>query len=357
LAQSGAKDKKRHISVVLRILVAAGALYLVFRGEDIGRLIKVFGGLDWRLFAVALGLFWLGQVFFVLRWRLLSRVQSVDFGLVAGLKLHLLGLFYNNCLPSSVGGDLLRAWYVTKHADEDKRVEAALSVFVDRAVGLTGMFLMVGIAYWLVPVEGGYIPEASGPADGKGSLWAYLVEQRWLFFWIVIVIISGFCATWATRRGRELLTGYCQRFWGLGVRFFKKGLRAVVLYSRKPLVLLYAIGLTFLCQGSCIIGFWLLGRNLGMEAHIKYYFVLFPLSWLLGTLPISIGGIGIMEGLLKVMFMKLGGVTSQQALAVALCQRIIWLIGSAPGLVVHLVGAHLPKEKADFLIDSADDPG
>ena len=357
MAKRVAKDRKRHISVALRILVAAVALYLVFKGEDFGRLIRLFGGLDWWLFAAALGLFWLGQVFFVLRWRLLARVQSVDFGLSAGLKLHFLGLFYNNCLPSSVGGDLLRAWYVTKHADKDKRVEAALSVFVDRAVGLGGMFLMAGIAYWLVPVEGGYMPEASAPAASKGSFSAYLAGQRWVIFWIFSALTAIFCALWASRRGRTLLTGYFQRFWGLGVRLFKKGLRAVELYSRKPLVILYAIGLTFLCQGSCIIGFWLLGRNLGVEVHIKYYFVLFPLSWLLGTLPISIGGIGIMEGMLKMMFMKVGDVSSQQALAVALCQRLIWLLGSFPGLVVHLAGAHLPKEKADFFIDSADKAG
>ncbi|MHC4659819.1 MAG: lysylphosphatidylglycerol synthase transmembrane domain-containing protein [Planctomycetota bacterium] len=357
MTQSGKKEKKRCVSVILRILVAAGALYLVFRGEDLRELADIMLGLNLWLFAAALGLYWLGQVLFVLRWRLLLKVQSVDISIWAGLKLHLLGLFYNNCLPSSIGGDLLRAWYVTKHTDGDRRVGAALTVFVDRIIGLIGTLLIASIAYWLVPVEGGYRPEGQAGAEASGGLIRYLVEHRWIFIWAVIAVGIGFCAVWASERGREVLTACWQRVRSIAVRVLKKGITAVGLYRRKPFVLVCALGLTFICQGTCVIALWLLGRNLGMGAHIKYYFVFFPLSWILGSLPISIGGVGIMEGWLKIMFMKLPGVSSKEALAVALCQRLIWLIGSLPGLAVHLVGAHLPKEKVEFFVDSASDFG
>ena len=86
---------------------------------------------------------------------------------------------------------------------------------------------------------------------------------------------------------------------------------------------------------------WLIGRELGIDVHIKYYFVFFPIAWILGALPISIGALGIWEGTLNLMFGKS---------TLALCHRIIWLFGSLPGVVIHLIGAHLPKEK-DFFID------
>jgi len=352
LAQSCKKEKKRYVSVILRILVATGALYLVFRGEDLRELAGIMLRVNPWVFLAAIGLFWLAQVLFVLRWRLLLKVQSVDISIWAGLKLHLLGLFYNNCLPSSIGGDVLRAWYVTKHTDGERGVGAALSVFVDRIVGLIGTLLIASIAYWLVPVGVGYMPEGEAGAEANGGLIRYLVEHRWIFIWAAIAVGVGFCAVWASERGREVLTACWQRVRGTTVRVLEKSATAIKLYCRKPFVLVYALGLTFLCQATCVIAFWLVGRNLGVGAHMKYYFVFFPLSWLLGALPISIGGIGIMEGWLKIMFMKLPGVSSKEALAVALCQRIIWLIGSLPGLAVHLVGAHLPKKKVDFFVDS-----
>jgi uncharacterized membrane protein YbhN (UPF0104 family) len=352
LAQSGKKEKKRYVWVILRILVATGALYLVLRGKNLPELAGIMLRVNPWVFLAAIGLFWLGQVFFVLRWRLLLKVQSVDISLWVGLKLHLLGLFYNNCLPSSIGGDVLRASYVTRHVDKDRQVEAILSVFIDRIIGLFCTLLLAAFAYWLVPIDGVYMPEAEAPTKANGGLIQYLVEYRWIFIWAAIAVGIGFCAVWASRRGREVLTVCWQRGWSVTVRIFKKSVTAVGLYSRKPFVLICAIGLGFLCQGTCVTAFWLVGRNLGVGAHMKYYFVFFPISWILGALPVSIGGIGIMEGWLTIMFEKLPGVVSEKAAAVALSQRVIWLIGSVPGIVIHLVGAHLPKEKVNFFVDS-----
>ncbi len=63
----------------------------------------------------------------------------------AAIRLFFLGLFYNNLMPGSVGGDLVKAWYVTKHTD--KRLEGVLSVFMDRVIGLFGMVLMAIFTY------------------------------------------------------------------------------------------------------------------------------------------------------------------------------------------------------------------
>jgi hypothetical protein len=68
----------------------------------------------------------------------------------------------------------------------------------------------------------------------------------------------------------------------------------------------------------------------------------------LGAVPISIGGAGIVEGLLFFMFTKFAGVDEGPALALALCQRIVWMLTSLPGAAIHLFGAHLPK---DFSVD------
>jgi uncharacterized protein (TIRG00374 family) len=338
--------KSRYISYLFRFAVAGTALYLAFRGESLKQVSKVLLGLNLWIFAAALGIYIVSQLIFVTRWSLLLRAQSIKIGFWPAVKLHFLGLFYNNCLPSSVGGDLLRAWYVTKHTD--KKLQAALSVFVDRVVGLTGMLIMASFCYWFIPVQSSNQFE-SQPV--RINLLQHINEYRWILIGIAIVIvgITAVCmfTVWGQTVGRRFLhLAYHKSAVVLGeVR------EAIRIYYNKKLVLVGAILLTFCSQGIFIVGMMLIGFSIGITAHIKYYFIFFPVSWLLGALPISVGGAGIMEWWLKVIFMQVCAVSSEQALALALSQRLIWLFGSLPGAGIHLIGAHLPKEgsrKAGF---------
>ena len=346
-------SKRRRILVILRIFVAAVAVYLGFRGENLGELRDALAVLDLWVIAAALGLFGLGQVIFVLRWRLLLHTLSIHISLWTGMKLHFLGLFYNNCLPSSIGGDMLRAWYIGHHTEGHKRFEAALSVFLDRFIGLFGMLVMAMTFYWFVPVESADMPLEEAQ---NGGFLGYLTAYKWVFVGIGVVIAAVPALICISKSGRDRLVKAFRRLWDIGGHVLLKTSAAIKLYSKRPFTLLAAIGMTFLCQGVCIIGFWLMGRNMGMEAHIKYYFVLFPLSWLIGTVPVSIGGLGIMEGWLKVMFSQLPGVSSQQGLNIGYCQRLLWWAWSLPGLRIHLAGSHLPENKEEIFVDAEGDP-
>jgi uncharacterized protein (TIRG00374 family) len=97
------------------------------------------------IFAAATIIFAAGNVIISLRWWLLLKTQSIFIELRAAVMLFFLGWFYNNFMPSSVGGDLVRAWYVTKHTD--KKFNAALSVFVDRGIGLAGTLIIAAFYY------------------------------------------------------------------------------------------------------------------------------------------------------------------------------------------------------------------
>jgi hypothetical protein len=107
-------------------------------------------------------------------------------------------------------------------------------------------------------------------------------------------------------------------------------------------VLIGAILLTFICQSLAILGFWIVCRDMQINAPLMCYFAFFPTSWVLGVIPVSIGGAGVMEGGLKFLFGKIATVTEGQRVIPGLVQRVIFLIVSMPGLVVHIKGAHLP---------------
>jgi uncharacterized protein (TIRG00374 family) len=274
-------------------------------------------------FAGIVAAFIISQVILASRWWLLLRTQGIHINIWAAVRLHFLGLFYNNAMPGSVGGDLIRAWYVTKHTE--KKFEAVLSIFVDRFVGLLSSLFMAAFCYFVLLRD---IDLGISQKTATG-----------LLRWAVIVIAAMAVLVAAVPVGRKLATKVFQH----GVKFAKKFWTAVVLYSRNPLSILAAFGLTFLLQGIVITGFWLIGRQIGIEAGAKYYFVFFPLTWGLGAIPVSVGGAGVVEGGLAGLFV-LAGVEAEKALAIALCQRAVWIVAALPGAWIHWTGRHLPKE-------------
>jgi uncharacterized protein (TIRG00374 family) len=305
------------------------------------------------IFAGVLGLFVFSQIIVGIRWWLLLRSQRIFMNLWAVVRLYFLGWFYNNFMPGSLGGDLLRAWYVTKHTD--KKFEAVLSVFVDRIIGLSST-LVIAVFFYLLFLRGKGLEI---PSSNTGGSLNSIAQYKSVFFWAAVIIIAILCALLMHRKSRSMLLKVCSYIRQTGLRLILKFRDAIVIYCKKPLTMLAAFAMTVFLQLLTITGFWLLGRNLGIEAGVVYYYVFFTLTWVLGAIPISIGGVVVVEVLLVSLFVKFAGVAEESASALALCQRAVWMLASLPGAAIHLMGAHLPGEAQngletpkDFFIDS-----
>jgi uncharacterized protein (TIRG00374 family) len=343
-----AKTKKsRHIFLFLRIaVVTAGIIWgivWVSSGDTWSKLTSIYGEMNKGIYAATLAVFVIGQVIVGFRWWLLLRTQSIVISIAAAVRLNFLGWFYNNFMPGSVGGDLLRAWYVTKHTE--KRFEAALSVFVDRIVGLFSTFIIAGFFYILFLRN----QKDAVALTGRSGLLEFLVEYKWFVISIITVLVVVFCGMRLNRRGRSVL----QKIWFHihinSIKAFEKCKNALIVYSGSPITILAAFILTVSLQMVVITSFGFLGRSLGITVSLKYYYVFFTLTWVLGALPISVGGAVVVEGILAFLFIHYAGVDKELAFALAMCQRTVWMLASLPGAVIHLIGAHLPK---DFFIDS-----
>jgi uncharacterized membrane protein YbhN (UPF0104 family) len=114
------------VSLIARIAVATLAILWVLWGQDWRTLAEVFRNLSPWYFGLSLIVFATAQVIIAVRWWLQLRAQSIHIEVWAAVRLFYLGLIYNNVMPGAVGGDLLKAWYVTKHTD--RRLAGALSV-------------------------------------------------------------------------------------------------------------------------------------------------------------------------------------------------------------------------------------
>jgi len=333
LPESKKSNTRRYILSVLRVAIAALAMYLAGRDVNWGRTWEIVKGLNLGILAIALLLLFINQTIVATRWYLLLRLQSIDIGLIPAIKLTFLGFSYNNFLPSSVGGDVLRAWYVTKHTP--KRLEAVLSVFIDRLIGLGGLLLSAITAYLLFPKTSGALPSK--------ILLDLLTKYKWVIIALVAAIpIILVVAVLLPKTRRLLKLGYIYVI-TTGRHILVKLSKAVFLYCCRPMWMLGFLAMTLFCQTLFIFGLWLIGRELGITVGFVYYLVFIPISWVIGMLPISIGGLGVMEVVLISLF-GLVGVNENNAFAVAICQRFLFWAVSLPGLFIHIVGAHVPEE-------------
>jgi uncharacterized protein (TIRG00374 family) len=335
-------QRRKRIYLFLRVLVVAAgivwAMFWVSHEQRWVNLTAAFRRMNMGAFALALGLFVLCQAVIGLRWWLLLRSQSIFIDLWAAVRLYFLGWFFNNFMPSSVGGDLIRAWYVSKHTD--RRFEAVLSVFVDRVIGLFSTLSVAAVFYWLFLARQGKRVNLAGP----GNPLTCLTEHKLAILCVLLGVAAVFCVLLWHGRTRRMLRKVWLRVCTRARTAAAKLRSATTVYCRKPLTILAAFVLTVGMQIAVITGFWVLGVGMGIDVSVKYYYVFFTLMWVVAALPVSIGGAVVMEGGLAYLFVHLAGVEPEAALALALCQRVVWMIASVPGGLIHLIGAHLPKE-------------
>ncbi len=207
------------------------------------------------------------------------------------------------------------------------------------------VFAVLGafLAYWFIPSaqQGGDTADIS-----FGSSFSKAAQYWWLLLAIAAsaaVIVTAFILT---PGGRKLFGRGWHFVRAKGIRLIEESRVAIKIYYNKKLALAAALLLTFACQAVAIVAVWVIGVKIGITAGIRYYFIFFPISWILGLVPISVGGAGITEWFIKEMFGRVCALDNLGALAIY--NRILIIVGSLPGAVIHLMGAHLPKE---FFVD------
>ena len=331
MARNG-KQQKKHLWVILRILVGVGALVWIFR--DPKQLINDLGQVQPLSFLLALLLFICGNFAIALRWAILLRTQGVRIQWWACIKIHFLGLYYNNIGFGLMGGDLLKAWYITHHTE--KRLEAAFSVVVDRLIGLFCLVCMAGLFYLFFPVADSVNqgePELSG-------LLSKIAEHRDIIIYFGMAAVLCMVILMAIPFVRSKVVSGAKTVLSRRHKVFQ----AIKLYAKNPVILLLLVPLTICAQSLTILGLWYIGRSVGVPVALKYYFVIFPVSWVIGAIPIVPGGWGVLEVTVSELFKSLGATMGQGEL-LAVCQRLIFLLASLPGLVVHLTGIHRPSDQ------------
>lgn len=164
-APEGARPRA-FIAPVLKAVVSIALLWILFARVDVGRLWSVARTAAPAWLAAALALYLLMVLTSAWRWGLLLRAQGLRFSFGTLTSSFLVATFFNNFLPSNIGGDVVRIADTAPAAGS--KTLATTVVLIDRGIGLLGLVLMAALG----ATAGPRTFSASGGGVGPGMLWA-----------------------------------------------------------------------------------------------------------------------------------------------------------------------------------------
>ena len=258
-------------------------------------------------------------------WYLLA-MQGVTISLWESIRLTFLGHFFNFVVPGSVGGDLVKAWYINQHAQHVGVV--LVTIFVDRLMGLFEMVILAGVMVSLVLAVGAETFER--------------MQKPLLAIGILAGAMGVAMALLLSRRLRRAL--HLQKLYqrsSIAHHFQAAGEATLVLRSNLR-GLLWMVVVTFFAHVFFLGGIAMLGISLRVGVEWFQYFIFLPVIYILGAVPITPGGVGVIEGL-YVDFFGPAAVSVSAVVALAMLARLVQMAWGLPGLLVVLRGARLPK--------------
>jgi uncharacterized protein (TIRG00374 family) len=257
------------------------------------------------------------------RWGLILRHFGPKVAWGGLWRYTLIGGFFNQVLPSGVGGDLFRIWYARK-SNVSLR-DAIGTVLVDRMLGLVALTAIAIVGAPFVLSRSGAQPLLTAPlaaiAIVLGASGAFLSLDR----------VEGRVASLLRRSSIGTVSASVYRVMAAGAWAARNSRQMLVAWPDG------AIALSISLVNQLLVGYvaFLLLAGMGSNVALGWVLVLFPAVLLLSMLPISLGGWGVRESAMVVAF-GLVGVPAQAALSASILYGLCLMAASLPGGVVWL---------------------
>ena len=263
----------------------------------------------WLVFAACL-MHLVAYLFLFIRWRNILAIYYC----LPYMKLvdsYYIGLFSNNFIPSTVGGDVVRVSYLYRQGLKLRQL--LVCAVTDRLLGLAATVLIGVDSLLLFPM-----PNLAIDVDPNVFLLVLLVVMAMLGGVFLLMKIETGRFGWS-EKSSALVTSVSNRLDLLIKSIHGQGRR-----------LLLGLGLSIAGTSSVILCYYLLAQALMFPIPLAALFVVVPLSYFAAALPISVGGLGVREGSI-VFLLTLFDVPIEQGLALTAAYLVVLLLVTAPG--------------------------
>jgi uncharacterized protein (TIRG00374 family) len=271
----------------VRLGVSAALLYLVLRSIDLSAFRERVASMNPAWLALALLVYAAQQMIGVWRWDRLLRAQHIEVERKKLAESIWVSMFFNNFLPSNIGGDVVRITDTAREAGS--KTLATTVVLVDRAIGLTALLVVAAVGAFVLWLAGIYVP---------GSRWLWLSCIVLVLAAIFVIAMPDFVGhllaplralnkPWVTERAQRLE-------------------EAVMRFGKARGVVAGAFGAAIVVQLAIVAFYLLTAKGLSVPLPTLLGAVLIPLSLAVQMAPISINGFGVREAVFAFFFGRFG---------------------------------------------------
>ncbi len=296
------------IGLILFVCYKAG----VFSESGRARFGALVAGADWFLVVASIIVAFVQNLVSVLKWRLVVVAKKLQGSMYRLLKFLYVGRLYNLILPSSMGGDVIRIYRLGQLNSSMER--AAASVFVERFTGMLILLVLAAVSVMFTFRDAGELFVLS-----FGFVFAVSLFLGWA---AIDARFADMLGSWANRFSSKLLGKVAEKFHGFqesirGLGGNRRFLANITVYS----VLFYALA---------ILNVWVSALAFDRHVDLVDMIIAVPLIMLVMNLPVSIGGLGLMEASFTLGFEWLG-YSAELGLTTALLMRAKTIIDALVG--------------------------
>lgn len=296
--------------ILLKLFVSGSLILWLLNKIDVAQVWEVIQDLQGGILISVLAVIWLTLIAIAKRWQLVVRLGGIHAPLSKLTEATFIGAFFNQFLPSSVGGDFFRILAVRRYGASLNG--AVTSVFMDRLFG----FISLGILCLLVI-----------PAEGKILLDS---DLKWPFLATMLLLAGAF--------GGGLLLLVIPTRWHSHflIRPFHSVIEMVQGALRQKRLFLSMLLSSLIASILVIFGLQILMIGFDIPLTWGQGAAILPVVMLLTSLPVSFAGWGLREGAI-IIALGVYGVPQETALALSLVYGVLQLFSAVPGLVLWIL--------------------
>lgn len=287
---------------LLKIFVSIIILCLLLTNINFAESMEVLSKFNIKIFILTVIIYITGQIISAVKWEIISQQLGFKSGLFDYIKYYFKGMFYNTFLPTNVGGDIMKVYYLSKTPLPRKNYKlqpAIISVLTDR---ISGVLVLIFLAFF-------------GSFTIQNILLKYCIWSG-LAVTILLFCITGIICKFASENH------ICKQLIYYSKAFFNKSLLKI-----------FTLSLIF--HALVIIIHILLGHALNLHINPTYYLILYPLTAIIASLPITLNGIGIKEAGYIYLLNQIS-IAPSESIVFVLCWNLVVLFSSLSGAVFFI---------------------
>ena len=313
--------KRYPLIAAAKVVLAASLMWFLIHAGKLNPAAVAAAWRHWPALLAGLLLLYVQLAIGAWRWNLLLEVQGVRLPLSKAFSLTMIGALFNIIVPGSVGGDVIKGYYVSR-CTFDRKAHAVTTVLVDRIVGLLGMLALAVFA---------------GFFD-----WSVVRSNRTftsLFVFAAGSLLTGGLVVWlslaATQRSAAAVERLAHRLPGSAV--ISRVIESLLEYRDRPRVVLRAIAVSSVAQALGCLAFYLSASALGYtDIPIRSCLLVVPLGLVATAIPVSPGGIGVGQAAFYALFTLVPGATGAMGANICTVFQGLTLLMNLTGLVFYL---------------------